>query len=324
MNVNSSRLRKRIRDSILILFLVVLVVAFAIGSSGFLRPSNIVSILSNFSVLLILSLGISWVVMAGSLDISQAGIAGLVGILIGLILPVIGYGAIAVGILVGAGFGSLNGLIFTKARIPSFLVTLGTLFVTTGLEKYLAVTAHVLTNGIPIEGRLDVFLPTIPLLNVPRSFSLFYWAAGESILFYMISQKTRFGLRIYAIGSSASSTLLYGINVTGYQVLVFALSGAISAVAGFLYLPYLNIASPTFTDSLTFVTLAAVVLGGTALAGGVGGFHRTVIGALILSIINNGLTVMGLDALALFVVQGVIIIIAAVAVSRGIKTGIIQ
>src|SRR2546422_5664065 len=87
MNVNSSRLRKRIRDSILILFLVVLVVAFAIGSSGFLRPSNIVSILSNFSVLLILSLGISWVVMAGSLDISQAGVAGFGWSLVRLIFP---------------------------------------------------------------------------------------------------------------------------------------------------------------------------------------------------------------------------------------------
>src|SRR2546426_11495841 len=118
MNVNSSRLRKRIRDSILILFLVVLVVAFAIGSSGFLRPSNIVSILTNFSVLLILSLGISWVVMAGSLDISQAGVAGLVGVLIGLILSLIGYCGIAVGILVGAGFWFLNCPIFTKGRIP--------------------------------------------------------------------------------------------------------------------------------------------------------------------------------------------------------------
>src|SRR2546426_9013816 len=84
MNVNSSRLRKRIRDSILILFLVVLVVAFAIGSSGFLRPSNIVSILTNFSVLLILSLGISWVVMAGALDISPAGVAWFGWVLVGL------------------------------------------------------------------------------------------------------------------------------------------------------------------------------------------------------------------------------------------------
>src|SRR5438132_5366586 len=100
MNVNSSRLRKRIRDSILILFLVVLVVAFAIGPSGFLRPSNIVSILSTFSVLLILSLGISWVVMAGSLDISPAGLGGLGGILIGLIVPVIGYGSLDARILV--------------------------------------------------------------------------------------------------------------------------------------------------------------------------------------------------------------------------------
>jgi ribose/xylose/arabinose/galactoside ABC-type transport system permease subunit len=324
MNSSSHSFHRRLGDIVLIAFLGILWLAFSIGEPNFLYFSNLISILTNFSLLLILSLGITWVIMIGSLDVSQAGIAGLAGILIGLTLPTFGVLSILLAILVGAGFGFLNGFIFTKARIPSFLVTLGILFVTTGLEKYIAVLAHVLTNGIPIGSQLDGFLPVIPFLGLPRSFSLFYWAVGTTLLLYFVSQRTSLGLRTYAVGSNISSSYLHGIKVVKYQILVFTLSGTLSAIAGFLYLPYLGTASPTFTDSFTFITLAAVVLGGTALAGGTGGFHRTLLGAFILSTMNNGLTVLGVDALVVFILQGLIIIIAAAVVGRGISSGAIQ
>jgi ribose transport system permease protein/putative xylitol transport system permease protein len=265
------------------------------------------TILLSFTVYLLTSLGPTLVVMIGSLDLSYAGVLTLTGVLVAVLLPVIGLLALPVGLLAGVLTGMTNGLIVARVKIPSFLVTVGTMFITFGLADWI-------THGAPIP------LTILPLdfLLAPVTFlpTLFLWAIGMTAICFYLVRYTNLGLNIYATGSSQHGARLCGINIERVRVVTFMLSGLLAAATGILMLPYVGAAGSWVGRSLIFIPLAAVLMGGTRLSGGVGGPHRTILGCYIIAVVLNGLSLLRLDPNSITIFVGLTIIIAMTSVSR--------
>jgi ribose transport system permease protein/putative xylitol transport system permease protein len=273
---------------------------------------NLTTVMINFSILFLASLGGTFVIMVGCLDLSYSGVLTLSAIVTAILLPMIGLWSVPVGIGLGCTFGLANGLLFVKAKIPSFLVTLGTLYVCTGLSN-LATPGGL---SIPLSGQLDFLLSEV----VPGVHTLLIWALGLSALSYFLARSTAYGWRIYSTGSSELGSILNGVNVERIRIATFALSGALAGTAGILLLSYFGAATSSLGVNLVFIPLAVIVVGGTALSGGVGGPHRTIIGAFLIAVILDGLTLSGASPGVVTLFQGVAIILTTTIVSREIKS----
>lgn len=312
----------------LVLLAVLLFMFFAIISPNFLSPFNLVTILTFFGVYYLASMGETFVIMAGSLDLSYAGVLSLSGVVSAMIIcncvsqnlfgvyqyvsPWTIALAIAAGMAVGVLFGFVNGLLLIKARIPSFLVTLGTLYVALGFGNMLTPSGL----GVPLNHQLDFLLTPI----VPGVSTLFLWAAVAGLLLWYLAKFVRFGWKVYAVGSDDRSAALSGISLDRTRLLVFVMSGALGGLTGILLDAYVEAASPGTGQSLLFVSLIIVVLGGTSLAGGTGGPHKTALGAFIIEIILNGLALRGVPAWGVDVFEGAAVILTMAALSRGVKS----
>ncbi len=246
------------------------------------------------------------VLMMGSLDLSYAGVLTLTGVLVAALLPALGLLALPMGLLVGVSIGLANGLTVAKVKVPSFLVTLGTLFITLGFADW---TTH--GSPIPLSVSLDFLLVPLPFLP-----TLFVWAVGMTAACYYIARYTNLGLNVYATGSSQRGARLCGVNTDKVRIATFMLSGLLAAATGILILPYVGAAGSWVGKSLIYIPLAAVLMGGTRLSGGVGGPHRTVFGCYIVAVVLNGLALMKLDPNTITIFVGLIIIIAMIGVSR--------
>jgi ribose/xylose/arabinose/galactoside ABC-type transport system permease subunit len=299
-------------DLALIGLLVGLLIVFGGISKNFLSEFNITTLMINFSILFFASLGGTFVIMVGGLDLSYAGVLTIAAVAAALLLPSFGLWALPAAIGLGCVFGLANGILFVKARIPSFLVTLGTLYVANGISAQL-------TPGglsIPISGKLDFLLGGI----IPGVHTLLIWALGFAAVCYFVSRYTSYGWRIYSTGSSETASTLNGINISRIRVLTFTLSGALAGVTGILLLSYFDAGTQSLGANFIFIPLAAIVVGGTSLAGGVGGPHRTVIGAFLISLILDGLTLSGATPGEVTLFEGIAIILTTIIVSREIKS----
>lgn len=299
-------------DLALIGLIACLLVVFSIISKNFLSGFNITTLMINFSILFFASLGGTFVIMAGGLDLSYSGVLTFVAVVAALLLPSIGLWSIPVAIALGCIFGIVNGLLFVRAKIPSFLVTLGTLYVANGISGQL-------TPGglsIPINGRLDFLLGDL----VPGVHTLLIWALVFAGLGYFLSRYTSYGWRTYSTGSSETASTLNGVNISRIRMLTFTLSGALAGVTGVLLLAYFNAGTQTLGANFVFIPLAAIVVGGTPLSGGVGGPHRTVLGAFLISLILDGLTLSGATPGEVTLFEGIAIILTTTIVSREVKS----
>ena len=315
MNEESShaRVQRYNKYDVALLALIVLVLALFSGiSKNFLSMFNLTTLMINFSILFLASLGGTFVIMLGALDLSYSGVLTLSAILTAILLPLMGLWSVPLGIGLGCAFGLANALLFVKAKIPSFLVTLGTLYVSIGLSN-LATPGGL---SIPLAGQLDFLLGEV----VPGVHTLLIWALGLAGLFYFLSRYTAFGWRIYSTGSSESASILNGVNVGRVRIMTFVLSGALAGTTGILLLSYFGGATSGLGANLLFIPLAVVVLGGTPLSGGVGGPHRTVVGAFLIAVILNGLNLSGASPGVVTLFKGVAIILTTTIVSREIKS----
>jgi len=306
-------------EQIIIVLIVALPAIFAVLTGGrFLSTYNVSILMERFAIFMLVSLGGTFVIVMGSLDISYTGVFNLAGYMTAIYAAQYGPLAIIVGLCVGLLFGGINGLLFTKARIPSLLVTLGTLGVSQGIVNY--VGGGEAMWGLPVGGRLDFLLPYI-FPNLPeKGITLFAWAVAATLLCFFIARFTKFGLHTYAIGSNEEAARLAGINVDRHRTMVFVLSALLAALAGILNVPYAENATAGAASGLLFITLATIVMGGTPLSGGRGGPHRTIIGVYILVVLLDGLTMMGVGTVELQVIEGIVLILAMLSVIRGSKT----
>ncbi len=287
-----------------------LIVFFAIGSDAFLSLRNLTAISGQASALLLACLGATFVILMGSIDLSVGAIVLLVGAVTVKVLNAydIGVGAVLVGLFVGAILGGANGLVFAFGRIPSFVVTLGSLSVFTGAAWEILEGRALRFDSLPFEelaiGQLIPRFPNIALIAVS------VWA-----LMVVLCFATRFGRYMYIIGGGEAVATTAGIPVRRYKIYAFMLSGAMAGLAGALAVARLGTAGPTLGQDLLLNSLAAIVVGGTSLSGGIGGVHRTLIGVLIIVLLDNGLNLMGVNQYSQMMVKGAVVI-AAVLVSQ--------
>ena len=303
--VPSLRMRRLNGAWLPIVVVVVLIVFFSFMSDAFFSLRNMSGILGQASTLLIACLGASFVIMMGSIDLSVGAIVLLVGAITVKALNAfdLGVEALMVSLLAGAVLGLGNGIIYAWGRIPSFVVTLGTLSVFTG-------TAWQILEGRALRFTSTSFENLAIGQLVPHVPNIALFALGAWALASLVGQLTRFGRYMYIIGGGEAVARTAGIPITRYKIYAFVCSGLMAGLAGALAVARLGAAGPTLGQDLLLNTLAAVVVGGTSLSGGTGGVHNTLIGVAIIALLDNGLNLMGVNQYTQMVIKGAVVVAA--------------
>lgn len=284
-----------------------LLIYFSARSQNFLTIDNIENIGRQSSVLMLVALAGTVVILIGSIDLSVAAIVALAGIACAKLVDPLGT---LPAILAAIGFGGLvgfvNGALIIGLRIPSFLATLGTLSVLAGVANHIADGAPVLfaSRGLPD-------LANGSILGVPNVVLL---AAATVAGLTGVVFRTRFGRYLFAIGGGEPVAAISGVPISRYKVAAFVLAGLLCGAAGVVVTGQVSAGTPDVGSDLLLDSIAAVVMGGTALSGGVGGPHRTVLGVLVIAILSNGMDVTGIQEFTQSIVKGAVIV-AAVALS---------
>ncbi|EJN04623.1 ABC transporter permease [Phyllobacterium sp. YR531] len=288
--------------------LVLLIVIVELASPGFLTGETLALLLSNTAVLFILATGVTFVILIGGIDLSIQAVASLASVILAQLLPSMGFAAFPVAILSGLGFGLLSGIVHVRLRVPSFVATLATGGVVAGIALWIA-------NGraITIEeaGRVNTIWINETVVGVPVVVLL---AIAVGLISFLILRYTRFGRYSFAVGAGESAAYAAGINVDRTKVIAFAISGTLAAIAGVILASRLSSGSPSLANQLLLPAIAAVIVGGTAITGGLGGVGRTAVGALIISIVRIGMTFVGVNIFAENVIFGAVLI-GAVAIT---------
>ncbi len=291
------------RFGILISF-VLLCIALSLLSDRFLTVSNGVNVLRQITVNGIIAVGMTYVILIGDIDLSVGSVLALTSVVTADLLqkgvPV--PAALGLGIGLGMALGAVNGWITVRFQVPSFITTLGMLTAARGM-------ALTYTQGRPITGLPDGFrfLGRGEPLGIPMPILL---AALVFAAAWVMLRRTRHGEYLYAMGNNPVAARLVGIHTGRYRVLVFTLSGGLSALAGLILTARLDSAQPTAGVAFELDAIAAVVLGGTRFTGGVGGLGGTLLGALIIGVLDNGINLLNISPLYEQIVKGAVIALA--------------
>jgi ribose transport system permease protein len=288
--------------------LLLMFVVFSVLSPHFLTLGNVTNVLVQSAPLLILGTGQTFALLMGGLDLSQGSVVSLVSVVTAGVLMQHGLalGALA-GLGAGVAVGVLNGLLIGRARIQPFIVTLGTLYMAAG-------GAMVYSGGSSIFG--------LPKPDV----DYFFWFGGGVIgpvpvpviiavvliaLAHFALTRTRFGRHVYALGGSEMVAIMSGIDVARVKILIYAVSGACAAIAGFLMSGRVISGQPLLgAGGILLQSIGAVIIGGTSVFGGQGGVLRTVLGVFVVAFMVNGLNLLAIDTFAQQIIVGAIIILS--------------
>jgi len=270
----------------------VLVLAALLGALGafepsFLSPYSMRVLTQESSAILLLAIGQTLVILIGGIDLSMAALASLASVLLALALPAAGPLGLVGVLLLTTGIGALQGYIHARAQIPSFVVTLAGLGLCSGAALVLGQTTIPVAAGYGAVGWLDG-----RVFGVPMAFG---FGIATMLVLMAALRWLPIGRYIYAIGLGEGAALLSGVRVVRVKVFVFAMSGLFSGLAGALMVARTYSGNPTIADSLLLPSIAAVVVGGTAITGGFGGLGRTLIGVLTIGVLRVGIAVVGLD-----------------------------
>jgi ribose transport system permease protein len=302
-------------QSLIALFLLCL--GLSILSDKFLSVSNLWNVMRQISVNICISTGMTLIVLTAGIDLSVGSVLALCGAITagllknGIEVPAnnlyIGFtilGAILAGVLTGSFLGAFNGWAITRFKVPPFVATLAMLTVARGFTM-------LWTGGFPISGLGDTFLyfGTGWLLGIPVPVWISALVVGIAVF---VTNKTRIGRYIYAIGGNESASRLSGINVDRVKIIVYTIAGALAAVGGIMVTSRLDSAQPNAGMSYELDSIAAVVIGGTSLSGGRGSIMGTVQGAIIIGVLNNGLVLLNVSPFWQQVVKGLVILLAVI------------
>ena len=289
-----------------LLGLLLIVVVITILNPSFMTTDNILNILRQVSISALIAFGMTFVILTGGIDLSVGSTLALTGAVAASMLasgmdPML---AILAALTLGAVLGAINGIIIAKGNVAPFIATLATMTIFRGLTL-------VFTDGRPISGLGDAV--TFQMLGKGYFLGIPVPVVTMIIAFialYFIMHKTTFGRRVYAVGGNEGASKLSGINVDRVKIAVYSLTGMLAALSALILTSRLNSAQPTAGTSYELDAIAAVVLGGTSLTGGKGWIFGTLVGALIIGVLNNGLNLIGVSSFFQQVVKGVVILIA--------------
>lgn len=290
--------------------LIGLIVVFAVLNKVFLSTDNFESIGRQTAMVSIIAFGATFVITTGNIDLSVGALVGLVGVVAAMCMRA-GFGiplSSLMGILTGVGFGFANGVLVAKAKIPAFLVTLGTM----GIARGLALTVTNTKAVIIMNEDFTQLWGAGSVMGIPTSI---LWTAVLFALAIWLYHYTTFGNYVKAVGGNQTAAVYSGVKVEKVTIWVFVLAGFMAAIAGLLMAARLKSGRPEVGDGMELDAVAAVILGGTALSGGRGKMVNTLIGSLIMGVIVNGLIIMGVQTNIQLIIKG-IIIIAAVSLSE--------
>lgn len=286
--------------------LILLIVVISIMNSAFLDLSNLLNLLRQVSINGLIAFGMTFVILTGGIDLSVGSILALSSAFTAILItsgldPIV---ALIVGVLGGFLLGVFNGVLVTFGSMAPFIATLATMTIFRGLTL-------VITDGNPITNLGDSYM--FQLFGKGYFFGIPVPAVTMIIVFIILAiilQKTTFGRHTYAIGGNEVASKISGIKVNRVKILIYGISGLMSALAGAILTSRLNSAQPTAGTSYELDAIAAVVLGGTSLTGGKGRIVGTFIGVLIIGVLNNGLNLLGVSSFYQQVVKGIVILIA--------------
>ncbi len=303
--------RDLIRQWMPVVTLVVLALIVGIVTPQFLTVDSLLVLAADTATLFILATGVTFVIMLGGIDLSIQSMASLSSVLIALSVARFGYGSIVLAVGAGALSGFLGGVAHVKLRIPSFIATLAVGGVLAGTALVIS-GARSITLGEAERGYLSWVSGYS--LGVPHEV---YVGLLVLALAHVVQSRTRFGRYSAAIGAGEAAAYASGVKVDRTKILALTLSGALAAFAGVILAGRLSSGSPTLANELLLPAIAAVVVGGTAITGGIGSIWRTAIGALIISVVRIGMTFIGVDIFAQQIVFGAVLILAvAITIDR--------
>ena len=288
--------------------LAILVLTVGVAQPTFLEPSTLIGLASDTAVLFILATGVTFVIMLGGIDLSIQSMASLASVIVALTVARLGYGSFVLAIAIGAIAGLLSGIVHVRLKIPSFIATLA-------MGGVLFSAALVISNERAITldeaGRAYQAWITGYAFGLPNVIivGLIVLAAAHTL-----QAHTRFGRYSAAIGAGEPAAYASGVKVGRQKIIAFILSAAFAALGGVVLAGRLASGSPTLAAELLLPSIAAVVVGGTAITGGVGSIWRTLVGALIISVVRIGMTFLGVDIFAQNIVFGAVLI-GAVAIT---------
>ncbi|BDG45670.1 ribose ABC transporter permease [Parageobacillus sp. KH3-4] len=284
-----------------------LCIVLSILSDSFLTVNNWMNVLRQVSINALIAFGMTFVILTGGIDLSVGSVLALSSAITAGIMAsgTNGFTAIIIGLLAGFLMGALNGVVITKGRVAPFIATLATMTMFRGLTL-------VYTDGRPITGFAsdDILFQMMGRgyflgIPVPVVFMIVVYVA-----LYFVLKKTTFGRHTYAIGGNEEASRLSGIRVDRLKIWIYSLTGGLSALAGIILTSRLNSAQPTAGTAYELDAIAAVVLGGTSLSGGRGWIFGTLVGALIIGVLNNGLNLLNVSSFYQQVIKGLVILLA--------------
>jgi ribose transport system permease protein len=292
-----------------VLVLVILCIFITLISPNFIEGRNLVRVATAATIPLFLAIGLTFVILLGSIDLSVEGVVALSAVVVSMVVRNgrndndYGWLALLAAVAVGGGMGFLNGFIHVRLRIPSFMSTLGMGFVGVG-------AATVLLSGEPVRV-LDENIRGLALNREVLDVPYMVWAGLIALaIAYAIQRYTRLGRYIYSIGGGEDLLALSGVPVGRYKIMVFTVAGVFYGIAGLVAAAQLGMGNALIIQGKLFVAITAVVVGGTALSGGVGGVLNSLIGVLIVAALSNGMVLMGVSPYVQQAVQGILIVIA--------------
>jgi len=315
--MNTQQLMPRLMKYQSVIALLIMCIALSILSDRFLTPENGWNVMRQISVNIVISVGMTLVILTGGIDLSVGSVLALAGAVTAVMLKFgaeieslnlyVGFtllGALLGGTLVGAFLGWFNGFTITRFKVPPFVATLAMLTIARGLTM-------LLTGGFPITGFSPemAFIGTGWFLGVPMP----VWISAIVVFVaVVITKKTRLGRHIYAVGGNETAAELSGLKIKRIKLIVYSIAGALAGIGGILVTSRLDSAQPNAGTGFELDSIAAVVIGGTSLSGGRGTIPGTVQGALIIGILNNGLVLLNVSPFWQQVIKGLVILLAVV------------
>ncbi|HYE67829.1 MAG TPA: ABC transporter permease [Anaerovoracaceae bacterium] len=287
-------------------YFVAVALLFAITAINprFISPMNLSNILSDMSAVLLLSIGVTFILLIGSIDLSIGAMSSCACVIFAVTIPNLGWMGLILALAYGTLAGYLSGLLYVKLKIPSFIATFGTMSVWQSV-------ALIISDGSPQQIGKEFWQYTqwfkIKIGIIPLPFII---AMSIFAILVLVEKKTKFGRTLFAVGGNESAARMAGLNVEGSKILVFALMGLLSAMAGIFFAANLKSGIPTVGEPFTLTAIAAVALGGTSMSGGKGGLIKTLAGVVLVVLIQNGMNVIGVGVFWQKITFGLIILIA--------------